>query len=359
MGSKSEFSESLFQLKKEAFLSTVIKASKRLRLGFIPKVNFWESKQPCYTGTDWAHIHLDTKEICVNKKELTQMTMEKIYEVATHEVTHLVETEHGAMFTQKMTGLKVNIWTPPKRFGITVVGLPKQPGSRKLKDLPYDPSECNYYDCNRVHRIKCQYCGKSFCEEHIKPFSPKLWDPEDRKQLFSTRHDNGHPCLGLLNDNKTKHLEDEEEPEIEFHPTRPPEPVLPTLTSKEAKLISINILVNREPTKSFVKIKKKQEKEIFPLKELWTDNHGTFQLNLLPGEYLAELETPQVFGNKTSFVIEERSIQNSVYLLFRDYSPNYSKTNKDYIKPEGKQKSKESKGLGNKLKSFFGKISKH
>ena len=73
------FGEKLLQIKKAVFLSAVENAA--LALGVKPpKVKFWEGICPTDNGYSIAHIHLDTKTICIARRYLVALNFDELKE---------------------------------------------------------------------------------------------------------------------------------------------------------------------------------------------------------------------------------------------------------------------------------------
>ena len=110
------FGEKLLQIKKAVFLSAVENAA--LALGVkCPKVKFWYGA--CPEDNDYsyvhplAHIHLDTKTICISRRYLIALNFDELKDTAAHEVAHLVEASHNVRFATKKENAQLLSWKPP------------------------------------------------------------------------------------------------------------------------------------------------------------------------------------------------------------------------------------------------------
>lgn len=106
---KSEAEKSLIMLKKARFLNAVKRAVKSLPINVpIPEVNFDYCNETPVDSI--AHIHLDTNTICISEGRLSSMTYEDIEETAFHEVTHIIEENHGDKFNRAYINNKTHSW---------------------------------------------------------------------------------------------------------------------------------------------------------------------------------------------------------------------------------------------------------
>ena len=112
------FGEKLLQIKKAVFLSAVENAASVLRVK-CPKVKFWEGICPQDDGRSMAHIHLDTKTICISRRYLVALNFDELKDTATHEVSHLVEASHNAEFGRQQQNAKLLSWKPPIAYSVT------------------------------------------------------------------------------------------------------------------------------------------------------------------------------------------------------------------------------------------------
>ena len=106
------FGEKLLQMKKAVFLNAVENAAMALGVE-CPKVKFWDGICPKDNGYSIAHIHLNTKTICIARRYLVALNFDELKDTATHEVTHLVEAEHNTNFGRHQENAKVLSWKPP------------------------------------------------------------------------------------------------------------------------------------------------------------------------------------------------------------------------------------------------------
>lgn len=192
-----DFNDKLLNAKKARFLAAVKVAAEHIGAN-PPEVKFWDDTCPYDGGTEWAHIHLEYNIICVSKNRLQQMTYDKIDETATHEVTHLLEADHGTGFHKEHENVKLASWRPPG--GLVVID--EHSGSiakekQKAKDpVKIDKIRCNYHLCRKKEKLKiCPYCGRYLCTKHFNPIEPRI------PSSYTTGRDDivrdadlGHPC---------------------------------------------------------------------------------------------------------------------------------------------------------------------
>jgi predicted SprT family Zn-dependent metalloprotease len=127
------FGEKLLQIKKAVFLNAVENAA--LALGVKPpKVKFWEGICPTDNGYSIAHIHLDTKTICIARRYLVALNFDELKEAATHEVAHLIEAKHNVRFATKKENAQLLSWKPPIAYSTTKLSnATKSKRKKKLK----------------------------------------------------------------------------------------------------------------------------------------------------------------------------------------------------------------------------------
>jgi hypothetical protein len=168
----SKSSDQLLELKKQKFISEVKKTANALGVK-TPKVIFWEGVCPYDTGHELAHIHIDTKEICVSKRKLIALNFDDLEETAAHEVAHLLEPSHNVQFKINKETAKILSWRPPIAYKIAGTDYEIEKPSRKKKfDIT---KECNLRSCKKKRQLKkCHICGGYFCKAHLKPLSPNL-----------------------------------------------------------------------------------------------------------------------------------------------------------------------------------------
>lgn len=180
--------------KKQRFLDAVRRAADSLGAP-TPKVNFWEDFCPYDKGNELAHIHLDTKVICISEYRLNQMTYDDIDETATHEVTHLIDASHDPSFRKAHADVKTASWKPD--------GLVFSGGANPQKDCkppkPIKPHKkyCNYHLCRKKRKLEqCLYCNGFYCSEHIRPKQPSMmnFDSTSAEDTINRLDSGGHPC---------------------------------------------------------------------------------------------------------------------------------------------------------------------
>lgn len=85
--------------KKDLFVNYVKEACNRFKIS-IPSINF-ETIEHFSQGED-GHFHVDECKICVDEAKLKFLKIEKIKELAYHEVTHAFKGGHDKDFWSKM-----------------------------------------------------------------------------------------------------------------------------------------------------------------------------------------------------------------------------------------------------------------
>lgn len=75
----------------------------------------------------------------------------------------------------------------------------------KVNNQETRPKECSYHLCRKrtAELSKCNYCGKFFCQEHLraKPAgSPRFENPtpEERAFMDEWHRPGGHPCIPYI-----------------------------------------------------------------------------------------------------------------------------------------------------------------
>jgi predicted nucleic acid binding AN1-type Zn finger protein len=204
-----EFEERLMKEKQGKFIEVVDKASKTLKVK-APKIKFWDGECPQGKPNELAHIHTDKNLICISKRRLKQMTMEEIEDVATHEVTHLMEVIHNDNFYVTEDNVRQKIWKPKMVVVTDDNKILVKGGKKSQKD------EVGCIVCGETTNLrKCKYCKNDFCEDHNSPKMPltpnMVFNEKDPilSQLYEKEwRKSGHPCVPYgewkLNEIKTK-----------------------------------------------------------------------------------------------------------------------------------------------------------
>jgi hypothetical protein len=131
------------------------------------------------------------------------MSMEKIEETASHEVTHMIDPTHEWHFHDAHGKLKHSIWRSPG--GIPVIdGNAPLPVRNKEKKSKVNKSQCNYNLCKSITKLEfCPHCENYFCTEHIDPYEPAISDKVAEINRFGM-HKDGHPCLNFFHNMQEK-----------------------------------------------------------------------------------------------------------------------------------------------------------
>jgi hypothetical protein len=241
MKNANNFRSKILEMKKKAFENAVQECSKRLGIKRPPIVSITETPCPLSSSQEEiAHIHPYERIICIWKKKLESIDLDTIKQVAAHEVAHLVSFEHDWKHAQAQAELEIGTWRPPP--GVIVVGGKKEkisfrPSVRSKEKRARRENICSYYSCRkRTGLQRCKYCGKLFCEEHLKPkppYLPHFENPSIKNLLEMGKwRELGHPCPPYADYLEKKKKEDLEKQwkaldrmrELSPTPTLPPTP---------------------------------------------------------------------------------------------------------------------------------------
>ncbi len=114
-----KFEEAMLSEKIQLFSDLVREAALNLKVA-IPRIEFWDGFCPTAKPGEDAHIHLDSRTICISKARLKNMSKDDIRETAIHEVSHLVVPNHNNYFWNTLAETRRDIWRPP--FGVVING---------------------------------------------------------------------------------------------------------------------------------------------------------------------------------------------------------------------------------------------
>lgn len=160
----------------------------------IPEIKYIEHEaehifvKPCY-----AEIDVINKIIFVNVNLCRGRSLEDMRKTAYHEVTHLVELEHGKKFFDFLDTTLTIIFKPINPQGIYIHrgGTPLP----VVKSKPPEPDlvHCNYHLCKKEGKllVQCPWCKNYYCQSHIRPKEPHPYEPKKPDYDFT-----GHPCSG-------------------------------------------------------------------------------------------------------------------------------------------------------------------
>ena len=216
---------------------------------------------------------------------------------------------------------------------------------------------CDHHNCDHQEKevSKCRHCGRSFCEEHIKPIIPSI-------DGFSNHNDwkvtQGHGCSGY-----TKYLENEKHIQFEKEIN-----ALNILTGKFSKVIDDNTFVSDNiDTESVSPEDKKREQERKIEEERLLDEDIEKRERIIQKELKIEkrkkhhikpisLRQKLKSENKRLKRIEEERLRQE--RLRQDHKPIKQKSN--YTKSEDKHNSRyititiDFYAIIDKIKCFFG-----
>jgi uncharacterized protein YkwD len=207
----------ILQYKKDLFSKEVAKSAIALGVS-IPKIKFWTHYEKHFDKDERAHIHLESKTICIANPELERMDEEDIKETASHEVSHLHYAGHGPRFKKTHENAKIGSWEPPSG---TVGALPddyvrkKNKSKTKIKSEKISKTKC--FECGKKGKLhECKHCGHYYCENHKKSTRAglpnfKLNSSENLQYMENLREGDGHPCIPYtrLKDIESKKESDE------------------------------------------------------------------------------------------------------------------------------------------------------
>jgi hypothetical protein len=208
--------DKLLEQKRKKFTQVVLRACKRRKFP-IPHINF----EGCENEDEnqLAHYHPNLNKICISKIQLIKLNYGDIEEVATHEVTHIIEQNHDSSFYEEDENTKIATWRPPGGVAQNTPEINKRikridEKYANEKELKIDKTCCNY--CGEKRKLtKCKHCGKYFCKEHIKPCLPGGYSPEGGRykalinQISTEDSKNTHPCPDFY-DYEKKRKEEED-----------------------------------------------------------------------------------------------------------------------------------------------------
>ena len=187
----------LLEEKKKKFLQFIKLALLTYKIKEASDVVFREGYLPDGNAVK-AHIHLETKTICVSLLHLNQMTDEEIKETAFHEVNHIFIIGHDTSFFNQLNDALIASWPFGQQVGtININGNKpvKQPESIGIH-YPIEKDYCNYHLCRKkIDVIRCNFCGRYFCIKHIKPVPPGLPSFNELNEFsIWKRCKECHPC---------------------------------------------------------------------------------------------------------------------------------------------------------------------
>lgn len=192
-----EFDDSLLKAKEEKFIDYVELASTTYELQYAPKVVFCDGYIPdkpsvlaCIDTSSWV--------IFVSRIHLREMPIEKIKEVAFHEVTHLFNSSHDTFFRNKLDDIMRASWKPEFTSGLIHIdgGRITEEEYEEPKEHKIDDTHCNYHLCKKeTEVIRCFYCSGYYCKEHIKAIPPSFPNFECPNEFVLWKQkEECHPC---------------------------------------------------------------------------------------------------------------------------------------------------------------------
>ena len=104
-----DFENVLLYEKQCRFIDTVTRTAKNLGVS-MPEIKFWDGYCPDSQAFEIAHIHVETRTICISNYRLRAIDYDEIDGTAVHETTHLVETLHNQDFHIKELDGREELW---------------------------------------------------------------------------------------------------------------------------------------------------------------------------------------------------------------------------------------------------------
>lgn len=188
---------------KKALVTETIHRACKIAEVAVPAINF--NGCSSFGDDQLAHMHPDQYKICFSKKQLFMQNSDDLVHTAIHEVTHLLEANHGPSFKKKNLAIRAQFWKPAVGVsyvsGATVLKRDAERGLKhKEKKTKIDKTLCNSHICRKKRKLsKCQYCSRYFCKEHIRPILPG--DPNH--EIIDNKTD-FHICPGYVDFVKQK-----------------------------------------------------------------------------------------------------------------------------------------------------------
>lgn len=145
-----------------------------------------------------ACIQPETRNLYISLIHLNNMSKEEIKKTVAHELAHIFVRDHTPEFYGLLNELLMGTWTPEGATGIISINggkhvdkMPKKPEKKKV-----DKTVCNKNACDSKDKLKrCVHCRGYYCEEHIKPFAPRLPNFDVPNRFYDWKENkNGHAC---------------------------------------------------------------------------------------------------------------------------------------------------------------------
>jgi len=175
------FNEALLDQKKAKFNTAVVNICRKHQIE-PPIINFDGCSEE--SSDHLAHMHPDSRTICVSERQLTVLNFDDIESTAAHETAHLFEEDHGSAFADRNIANKIAGFRPGP--GVTFVTNSKNihnKPTRISKPEPPDPTKC--YTCFSKKKImRCKHCKEFFCSKHFAPVEPYVGNPGDKKPVI-------------------------------------------------------------------------------------------------------------------------------------------------------------------------------
>jgi len=115
-----DFEKVLLYEKQSRFRDAVERTTKNLGVS-MPEIKFWDGYCPDSQSFEIAHIHVETRTICISNYRLMSMDYDEIDGTAVHETTHLIEASHNQDFQIKELEGEEELWHSRKLHDDTPV----------------------------------------------------------------------------------------------------------------------------------------------------------------------------------------------------------------------------------------------
>ena len=171
-----------------------------------PYINF----EGCADEDKWnqlAHYHPDQNMICISKRQLNIQNFVELRHTIIHEVTHALGLNHGPKFERIINEISTEIWSLPLDIHGPIDGGKQKSSPEELepRKLVVRDDICKKNDCDELIDGKCGYCGKGFCNEHLRAdivtnlnYISSIRADKDHIKWIKYNEDwqrkDGHPC---------------------------------------------------------------------------------------------------------------------------------------------------------------------
>jgi len=137
------FEKAMLYERQCRFTDAVARTAKNLGVS-MPEIKFWDGYCPKSGNFEIAHIHIETRTICISNYRLRSMDHDEIDGTAVHETTHLVEASHNQDFQNQDINSREDLWhsrnsgdevDADEITDVRVIALRKVKKSKSMKKL--------------------------------------------------------------------------------------------------------------------------------------------------------------------------------------------------------------------------------